>query len=207
MGYGALARDAGLDLALTLYINALFFALPAQVVLVDQIARGAALAGAAFAVALTAIRLLPMTVSLMPLLRDDEKPNRFTFLATHFVAISVWVDGVIRLPMLPPSKRLIYFIGMGLGMMSATLTGSAIGYTVSSSVPSILAAALLFMSPSFFLLSQIGSARTGVDLAAVALGAALGPMFYIIAPGLDLLLAGAFGGTIAFVLSKRSKLK
>ncbi len=42
MGYGALARDSGLDLGMTLFINTTLFALPAQVVLVDQIGRGAA---------------------------------------------------------------------------------------------------------------------------------------------------------------------
>ena len=38
MGFGALARDSGLDLGLTLFINATVFALPGQVVLVDEIA-------------------------------------------------------------------------------------------------------------------------------------------------------------------------
>lgn len=205
MGYGALARDSGLDLGLTLFINATFFALPAQVVLVDQIARGAALSGAAFAVALTAIRLLPMTVSLMPLIRNGDRLPRFGFFAVHFIAISVWVDGVLRLPLLPPQKRFTYFLGMGLGMMVATLTGSTTGYLLASSVPPVVSAALLFMSPAFFWLSQVGTARVTADWIAIGIGCVIGPMLFQLVPGLDLLLAGLIGGTIAFVVGKQRR--
>lgn len=203
MGYGALARDSGLDLALTLFINATFFALPAQVVLVDQIARGAALGGAAFAVALTAIRLLPMTVSLMPFIRNQERLPKFGFFAVHFVAISVWVDGILRLPHLPPPKRFAYFLGMGLGMLVATLTGSTTGYLLASSVPPIVSAALLFMSPTFFWLSQVGTARLPADWIAIAIGCVIGPLLYQLVPGVDLLLAGLIGGTIAFIVGRQ----
>lgn len=202
MGYGALARDSGLDLGLALFINASLFALPAQVVLVDQIARGAALGGAAFAVALTAIRLLPMTVSLMPLLRNGDRLPRFGFLAVHFVAISVWVDGALRLPLLPPAKRFNYFLGMGLGMMLATLTGSTVGYLLASSVSPVISAALLFMSPAFFWLSQVGTARLCADWVAIALGCTIGPILFQLTPGVDLLLAGVVGGNVAFMVGK-----
>src|SRR5689334_12040086 len=69
IGFGALARDGGFDLAHAVFMSATMFALPNQVVLVDQLARGATLAGAALAVTLTAVRLMPMTVTLVPLLR------------------------------------------------------------------------------------------------------------------------------------------
>ena len=202
MGYGALARDTGLDIGFTLMINAVFFALPAQIVLVDQLARGAALGAAAFAVALTAIRLLPMTVSLMPLLRSGGRLPPFGFLATHFVAISVWVDGIVRLPLLPADKRFAYFLGMGLGMLVATMSGSATGYYLSSSVPPVLSAALLFLSPMFFWLSQVGTARLKADWIAIVIGCTLGPALYQIMPGFDLLAAGLIGGTIAFVVGR-----
>jgi len=203
MGYGALARDSGLDLGLTIFINATLFALPAQVVLVDQIARGAALSGAAFAVALTALRLLPMAVSLMPLLRNGDRLPWYGVPATHFVAISTWVEAFTRLPKLPPQKRLTYFVGMGLGMLCATLAGTTMGYVLSSTVPPTIGAALLLMSPTFFLLSQIGTAKLSADWAAVIIGCALGPVLFYVVPGLDLLLSGLIGGTIAFIIYKR----
>src|SRR5262245_27757794 len=67
LGFGALARDGGFSIAQGLFMGASMFALPNQVVLVDQLARNETLAAAALAVALTAVRLLPMTVTLVPL--------------------------------------------------------------------------------------------------------------------------------------------
>jgi predicted branched-subunit amino acid permease len=54
IGFGALARDGGFELAHAVFIAVTVFALPNQVVLIDQLMRGATLAGAALAVTLTA---------------------------------------------------------------------------------------------------------------------------------------------------------
>ena len=203
LGYGALARDAGLDLGLTMFLTGVFFALPAQIVLTDQIARDAALVGAAFAVTLTAVRLLPMTVSLMPLLRDGERSPRFGFLATHFVAVSIWIEGHRRLPVLPPRLRLAHFVGLGLGMLSGTLSGAAVGYIIADSLPPLLAAALLLASPNYLLLSLLGGAGDLPDWIAIGVGAMLGPLLYLLIPGLDLMISGLIGGTIAFAVASR----
>ncbi|MEO0729455.1 MAG: AzlC family ABC transporter permease, partial [Pseudomonadota bacterium] len=61
-GFGALAVDAGVTLELSLLMSVIFFALPAQVVLIDELARGASVLVVALAVSVTAIRLLPMAV-------------------------------------------------------------------------------------------------------------------------------------------------
>ena len=72
LGFGALARDAGFSIGHTAFLSLTMFALPNQVVLVDQLARGATLAGAAFAVTLAAVRLLPMVAAIVPILRGNR---------------------------------------------------------------------------------------------------------------------------------------
>lgn len=205
MGYGALARDAGLDLGLTVFLTAVFFALPAQIVLIDQVARDALLVGAAFAVALTAIRLLPMTVSLIPFLRHNGRLSPAGFFATHFVAASVWIEGSKRLPLLPTRVRVAYFLGLGLGMLCATATGSTAGFLVAKALPPLLSAAFLLMSISYLLLSLIGSMKIKADWVALVSGVILGPVLYLLVPGFDLLLAGLIGGTIAFAAARRMR--
>ena len=86
-GFGALARDVGMSLFNAVFMMGVFFALPAQVVMMDQLARGGSVVAGAFAVALTAVRLLPMTVALVPLFKDDKSAWRQT-LAVHFVAVT-----------------------------------------------------------------------------------------------------------------------
>lgn len=202
MGYGALARDSGFELAQALLIGAVFYALPAQVILVDLMARDTPVIAIAFVIALTAIRLLPMTVTLMPYLRDPVAPRWLVYLIAHFVAVTAWIEGVQRLPRLAEHVRLVHYGGIGVGMLSSTLLGSAIGFTLAGGVPALLAAALLFMTPIYFLLSLLTVMRTGADGVAIVLGCVMGPLFYVLAPGFDLLITGVLGGTVAYVIGR-----
>ncbi|MGI9523462.1 MAG: AzlC family ABC transporter permease [Hyphomicrobiaceae bacterium] len=205
MGFGALARDLQFDLQQALLITAAFYALPAQVIFVDQLARGATVISAMFAVMLTAVRLLPMTVALMPYLRDCKTPDWVSYLIVHFVAVTAWIEGSRVLPGMPIALRIPHYAGIGLGMLVATLSGTTLGFTLSGSVPPILSATLLFMTPIYFLLSMFDAARNASDHVAIALGAVLGPTVYLLAPGIDLLATGLVGGTVAFFMHRIMK--
>lgn len=196
-GFGALARDAGFSLANAVFMMGIFFALPAQVVMLDQMARGASLMAGALAVALTGIRLLPMSVALMPYLKGPRATGLGYVVAAHFIAVTAWMEGWRRLPKLPPEARLDHFIGIGTGLVLSTLLGTAFGYLVAGAVPALVAAVLLFLTPVYFLLSLIATAGGVSDKLAIAVGAALGPPLYVLAPGFDLLITGLLGGTIA----------
>ena len=204
-GFGALARDGGVSLLNTVFMMAAFFALPAQVVLTDQIARGASLAAGALAVTLTGIRLLPMTVALTPYLRGRHATRWHYLLAVHFIAVTAWLEGWRRLPSLPADLRMAHFLGIGTGLLSATLVGSALGYELAGTVPKLVAAALLFLTPIYFLLSLIAASAGRTDRLAIACGVALGPPFYLLAPGLDLLATGLVGGSLAYWMGRRGR--
>ena len=73
LGFGALARDAGFSLGHAAFLSLTMFALPNQVVLIDQLARGATIASAALAVTLAAVRLFPMVAATMPTLRGSKR--------------------------------------------------------------------------------------------------------------------------------------
>lgn len=205
LGFGALARDLGFTAGHALFLAASLYALPAQVVLIDQLGRGAALTAAAFAVTLTAVRLLPTTVTLMPYIRDPSRSRWWLLVAVHFIAITAWVEGLRRLPGLPAALRLPHFLGIGGGMITMTLSGTVVGHLLAGSLPPLAAAALLFMTPMYFLLSLTGNATSRADLMAVGLGIALGPLLFLAVPGFDLLVAGLVGGTIAYATGRRRR--
>lgn len=205
LGFGALARDLGFTLGHTVFIAGSVYALPTQVLLVDQLARGAALLSIAFAVSLTAVRLLPMTVSLMPFMREEQPTRRgwaLRILLSHVIATSVWVESMRRLPKLPQPLRLPHMAGIGIAMMCATVSGSGVGYLVAGSVSPLIAAGLLFMNPIYFLFSLAASASRRMDWFAIAFGAILGPTLFQIVPGIDLMLTGLIGGTLAYVIAR-----
>jgi predicted branched-subunit amino acid permease len=205
IGFGGLARDLGFTFGHAMFMSAVFYALPAQVMLIDQLARGAALTAAAFAVSLTAVRLLPMTITLLPLIRDARGFRPVHLIAGHIMAITVWLEGSRRLPVLPEHLRLAHFFGIGGGMFFATCFGTMIGYLVSGVLAQVLLAALLFMTPVYFLLSLGTGARNRMDWVALVLGVTLGPLLFHYVPGPDLMLTGLVGGSIAYLAGRRHR--
>ncbi len=203
-GYGALARDSGFSLFNAAFMMAVLYALPAQVVVIDQLARGASIWAGAFSVLLTAVRMLPMTVTIMPYLTEGNARGQSwrKVLAVHFVAVTSWIEGMRRLPAVPGNLRLSYFIGLGFGLMSAAVGGTVVGFELSGAVPQVISAMLLFLTPIYFFLSQIKTAHDVADWAAIGLGCVLGPMFYVMFPEFDLLLSALVGGTAAFLIGR-----
>jgi predicted branched-subunit amino acid permease len=203
LGFGALARDGGFTAGHTAFLSLAMFALPNQVVLVDQLARNETVAAAALAVALTAVRLLPMTVTIAPLFRGRRPRPLLEFVAGHFVAITTWIEANRRLPGMAADLRLPYQLGVGAAISAVMLLGSLAGYALAGTVPAVLSAALLFLTPLYFLLSLVATSQSRMDLAAIALGAGLAPVLYVLAPGFDLLATGLIGGTAAFIWGRR----
>ncbi len=202
-GFGALANDAGMSLFNAIFMMAVFFALPAQVVLMDQLARGGSIIGGALAVGLTGVRLVPMMVTIMPLLGKPRPALSRRLAAAHFVAITAWLEGLRLLPKLPENRRMTFFLGIGTGMSAATLMGTALGFELAGSVPLAISAGLLFLTPIYFFLSLMAAARLTMDWLALVIGSLLGPPLFVLTPGLDLLFAGLIGGTVAYVAGRR----
>ena len=204
-GYGTLARELGFGFGHTIFLTVFLYALPAQVILVDQIARGATVYAAGFAVMLTAVRLLPMTVNIVPLLQAEGRSPLWQVLAVHFVAITSWVEGLSRLPQLPATLRLPHYCGIGIGMVAATMAGTTAGFVAAGALPPLLAAMLLFMTPLYFLCSMLMSSARPGDRLAILLGCLLGPPLYLLAPDFDLMLTGLIAGSIAFAIGERTR--
>lgn len=200
VGFGALAHDVGLSLPQSVFAGGAIFALPGQVILLDQLAKGATLAALFFAVTLTAVRLLPLTVSLMPILRGRRGLRPVDFLHAHFVAITVWIESLRRLPAIPGHLRGAYYAGFALTVWGTCLVTTAIGYLLAVNLSPTVAAGLVFLTPIYFFLSLLAAADTFADTAALCIGAVLGPILYRFWPGFDLLITGLVGGSAAYAL-------
>jgi len=201
VGYGGLAREAGLSLGETLIGLALIWALPSLLVMVSGILSGASLIVCMIAVALSAIRLLPMTIAFVPLVRDPQRPRWLVFFAAHFVAVTAWVFAQTKLPDLPRSVRLPYFLGFATVLVATCLVLVAIAYVALAAFPPIVAGALFFMTPVYFLTALWATARFSVDKVAMCAGLVLGPVFHVLEPEFDVLWAGLIGGTLAYLLT------
>ena len=202
IGFGALARDTGLNVFQAMFVSASVFALPGQVVLADEAGKGAGLAAVAFAVMLTSVRLLPMSYSLFPVMRGKDTPLWLEILLSHFVAITVWLEAMRRLPRQRKELRVAYFSGFALVMMAGLLTATAAGYYLAAKVPQEVAAGMVFLTPIYFFLSLVETSQNIADRGAVLVGIILGPLLYLLLPGLDLVLTGLIGGTACYAFMK-----
>ncbi|MGY4749456.1 AzlC family ABC transporter permease [Pannonibacter sp. Q-1] len=200
VGYAGLARESGLTLPQTLMMAGLVWALPSIVVLTGAIASGMGLIPAAIAVALASVRLMPMAVALMPVLRAEKKaPTWLLLFASHFVAITAWVFAMRNLPDLPRSGRLPFFLGFACFLTGTVTVVTGVSYVLIDAMPPMVAGALFLLTPVYFLCSLWTAGRLPTDKLAMILGLVLGPLVYWLVPGPDLLITGAAGGTTAYL--------
>jgi predicted branched-subunit amino acid permease len=212
VGFGGLCRDIGFPIGAAMLSSALIWALPAQVLVVGGYAAGNAAPVIALAVALSSIRLFPMTAALMPYLRGRKSGVGTQLLAAHFIAVTAWIEGMRRLPSTPVDGRLPFFFGIGCLLVTSATAATLGGFLLAGTLPRSLAIGLLFLTPLSFLIQLSHNARDMVDRLALAFGLILAPFMAEIGGRLDLLWTGLIGGTAAwavhrFVKMRRGKVK
>ncbi len=202
VGFGGFAREAGLPLGLTLLMTGGIWALPSQIVLTGSIAAGSSLVAAFVAVSLSAVRLMPMTAAIMPMLRGPRTSRLRLLVLSHFVAVTAWVLAMTRLQSLPREGRAAWFAGLGLALAVASVAATGLGYWGAGELPPVLSGALVFMTPVYFLVSMSGAARSLTERLALAIGLVLTPLVGLFDTATDLLWGGLVGGTLAFLIGR-----
>lgn len=202
VGIGALAHGFGLSAGWLTLSTVLVWAGPAQVILISALGAGSAPIAVAIAVSLTGIRLLPMVVTLLPMLRRPGTRLRDLVLPTHFTSASMWIESLRTLPALPRERRLAFCNGLSVGYMSAAVSAGLLGFYLAAELPKLFAGALLFLTPMSFLASTARNARIMMDKLALLLGLVLGTALAASHVELDLLWAGVGGGTLAYIVHR-----
>jgi predicted branched-subunit amino acid permease len=202
IGIGALAHDFGLASWWLALSSMLIWAAPAQVILISALGAGASLFEVAIAVTLSAIRLFPMVVALLPLLRGQGTRLRDLLLPTHFTSVSMWVESLRLLPAMPQQWRIAFCNGLSVGYMGTAVVFGFAGYYLAAGLPPLFAGTLLFLTPMSFLISTARNAHMMVDRLALVLGLVLGPVLTAMQVQLDLMWTGVVGGTLAYAVHR-----
>jgi predicted branched-subunit amino acid permease len=205
IGIGALGHDFGFSLFWMLLSTLLVWAAPAQVILISALGTGTGPVEAAIAVALSGVRLLPMVVALLPMLRTENTRTRELVLPAHFTAISMWVENLRLLPGVPREQRVAFSNGLSCGLVLSAALATAIGFYLAGNLPPLYAAALLFLTPLSFTLSLVRNSILLADRLAFAFGLVLAPILAALNVGLDLLWSGIAGGTLAYGIYRLRK--
>lgn len=202
IGFGGLCADIGVPLGAATFSTFLIAALPSQLLLVGGFASGDAPLVIALAVLLSAARLLPSVVTLLPYLRARFWTQLF---ASHFIAVTVWVESRRLLPPLPTAGRLPFFFGLVSLFNVSCVMATVIGFLLAGQLPRSLAIGLTFLTPISFLLALTRNSKDLVDYLSLAFGLMLAPIFAQFGGRLDLLWIGLGGGTAAWLVHRLRK--
>jgi predicted branched-subunit amino acid permease len=205
VGFGALAAGHGLSLAGTMLSTMLIWALPGQLILVEMHTLGAPFLAVFLTVVFSGARFLPMTVVLMPLLREARGRPVHYYAAAQFVAMTGWAWAMARFPDMPAERRLGYFFGFITVLMASALASTALGYLAGDLLPPMAKLAFVFMSPMYFLLLLAGGANDARGYLAIVIGAVAGPLMHFVAPQWSVIVAGFLGGTLAYAAHRMWK--
>jgi len=201
LGYGSLAAEHGYSVAQIVFATAAIWALPGQLILVEMNGIGASAVAVIAAVVVSSARFLPMTVSLMPVVRD-RRYGWWIFAFAQLVSMTNWAAAMRRCPELPPGQCMLYFIGFGSTCMMVSAASGAAGYGLAGAFPPLIRLGFVFLAPIYFLVILIGDVRTRLAATALACGALAGPLFYLASPQCSVLLAGVAGGTAAYFIQR-----
>jgi predicted branched-subunit amino acid permease len=202
VGFGAMVHHAGLSLWHGVISTATGWGLPGQIALVEMYALGASLFAISLAVALAQARLLPMTVTLMAVLRARGKPRWQYFLAAHLVAVTGWAVAMRECPAMPAAQRLPYYFAFAGTLWFLTLLATAGGFALAGVVPPLVNLGLVFLNPIYFMLVFAGDVRRRARALALGFGAVCGPALHLASPDWGLLATGLIAGTAAYAVDR-----
>jgi len=202
IGFGALAYSSGIPVWIVIASTITIWALPGQLVMVDMWQIGAPMIAILLAVMLTNARFLPMTVTLMPVIRHRSHRPWVYYLAAQCVAMSSWVICMRRGPEMPARERIAYLCGLAVGFIAIGVCGGTVGYYIAESIPKVMQIGMVFLAPVYFFVFLIVEVRTRLVAVSLACGGVAGPLLYLVTPQWSVLLAGFIGGTLAFALHR-----
>ena len=204
VGFGGLAREAGLTLGQAVFATFGVWALPSMIVMVGSITAGLGLLPTALAVALASVRFTPMVMSIVPEMRSVGTRRRTLYFLSHFVAITAWVYSLARFADVPRERRTAFFGGFAVTLTLLCTVVVGVVHQLAASLPTLATAVLVFLTPLYFLTSLWSNARFPADRPALLCGLALGPLMQLAVPSFGLIAAGLVGGTIAYLWKRRA---
>ncbi len=150
LGLGAFASATAVSVSAIVVSTFTIWALPGQLVMVDMWMVGAPAVAVLLAVMLTNVRFLPMSITIMPVMRDPAHPRWLYYVTAHFIAMTSWVVCMPRLQQMPTVERIAYFIGFSLTCIVVGAIFGALGYYAAAAIPAAVQLGLIFLTPIIF---------------------------------------------------------
>ncbi|MBX2823488.1 MAG: AzlC family ABC transporter permease [Gammaproteobacteria bacterium] len=202
LGFGSLAKSQDISLLLALLSAGGIYGMPGQVAMLEIYATGGTLLAILTGVAMANMRFLPMTIAMMPLYHSKEPLYRWRYLFVHLMSINSWTYMLQTPECAHPLNRFGFFVGFGTMCICGGLVGTTLGWYAAGSLSAEITLTLIFLNPAYFIFLFCTNRKPNI-LFSIAIGAVLGPVFYLWSPDWGLPFCGLVAGSIGFWICRR----
>lgn len=201
IGYGVMAREADLDIFLTLAAVLTIWAMPVLMGFVELVAAGSSPLLVFVTLLAIGFRNMPMSVSAIPMIRSGPGFRWSHILMAQLLSPTSWVQITIVGRSLKPQDRMPYYVAFSLMLLVSSLLGAWAGFSFADGLPPALGLSLLLLTPMFVTMTMATSPKLSSRLALV-IGCIGVPILMQWDSELGLVLGGLLFGTLGFLLAR-----
>ena len=195
---GALFKNSGLNAMQSFLSTLIGFALPGQVVMAETLIVNGTLLNILIAVFLTNARLYPMTVNLVPVIRQKNRPRWHYYFLAHFIAVTSWVYMLSNYNKISKENRFSFFLGLGATLWVLSTISTVIGFYTAGIISKKVFVAIIFLNPIYFMCIIVSVLNKLHIILTVFLSIILAPILFLVTPDWSVLLAGVISGIISY---------
>ncbi len=195
---GALFKNSGLNAMQSFLSTLIGFALPGQVVMAETLIVNGTLLNILIAVFLTNARLYPMTVNLVPVIRQKNRPRWHYYFLAHFIAVTSWVYMLSNYTKISKENRFSFFLGLGATLWVLSTIATVIGFYTAGIISKKVFVAIIFLNPIYFMCMIVSVLNKLHIILTVFLSIILAPILFLVTPDWSVLLAGVISGIISY---------
>jgi predicted branched-subunit amino acid permease len=195
---GALFKNSGLNAMQSFLSTLIGFALPGQVVMAETLIVNGTLLNILIAVFLTNARLYPMTVNLVPVIRQKNRPRWHYYFLAHFIAVTSWVYMLSNYNKISKENRFSFFLGLGATLWVLSTIATVIGFYTAGIISKKIFVAIIFLNPIYFMCMIVSVLNKLHIILTVFLSIILAPILFLVTPDWSVLLAGVISGIISY---------
>lgn len=203
--FGTYLNSSGFNLFQSFLSSFFAFALPGQFVMAETLLSGGNLINVFLAVLLTNARLFPMTMYLLPLIRNSSTDKWKFFLSSHLIAATAWINMLKINKKIDKKDRFSFFIGYAGFLWINSVLFTVLGFLFSNYVSKEILIGMVFFNPMYFLALTISNLKEQKLVIVFFLSISLTVIFNQFSKDWSVLLAGILSGLVTHIITRESK--
>jgi len=197
---GALFKNAGLNATQSFLSTLISFALPGQVVMAETVIVHGTFLNIFLSVYLTNARLYPMTINLIPVIREQGRPKWHYYLISHLIAVTSWVHMLNNYKTIDKGNRFSFFLGLSATLWILSTIATVIGFYAAGLISKNIFIAVIYLNPIYFMCMIVTGLNKKHIILTIILSVILSPLLFLVTPSWSVLISGLASGIISYLI-------